>query len=223
MDPDNQPIPPAKPKSKKVFVWLGFIAVIVVAGLLGYLYFIERGNSQTLRDEIQLMASNAKASDNVSSPAIAPAQAKYSAAVGKFTLTLPSEYYIIVDLDGGFEGGPVTRLNVGTLSTKAEQTIISPDYSRISIAAYPLGGDSYEERKTAAIEQTGVTQQTKVSNVKVDGVEAEAYEFGGLFTQREHYFTKNDIFYVITAGNVDTETSPVQKDLVAVLKGFKFN
>lgn len=223
MDLGNQPIPPSKPKSKKVFVWLGFVVIVFVATLLGYLYYIERTTSQSLRDEIQLTASNTKASDNVSSPAIAPAQAKYSANVGKFTLTLPSEYYVIVDLDGGFEGGPATQLSVGTQSTKAEQTIISPEHSRISISAHPLAGDSYESRKTAAIEQTGVTEQTKVGVTKVDGTEAETYEFSGLFTQRVLYFAKNDIFYTITAGNVEGETSLVQKDLDAVLKGFKFN
>lgn len=219
MDLGDQPTPPIKPKSKKVFIWLGFTVVIVIAALLGYLYWAEHNDNQALRDQLKQTTPVTKDESNVSSPAIAPGKAQYAATVGKFTLTLPSEYYITVELDGGFEGGPGTRLSVGTASTKAEQTIISLAHNRVSLEAYPLSGNSYESRKADII---AGQESTKLSSVKVGGVDAEVYELGALFTDRKLFFTKNDTFYVITAGSIDSNSS-IKKDLDEVIKGFKFN
>lgn len=219
MDLGNQPtLPKKKTRLRKIFIWLGLLVLVVIIALLGYLYLIERADSQRLRD--QLNQSPTVKEKVVNSPAIAPGQAKYAATVGKFTLTLPSQYYITVELDGGFEGGPATRLTVGTVSTKAEQTIISPAHARVSIGAYLIGdGNTYEARKKAELAEQ---EATKLTTVKVDGVDAEVYQLSGLFTDKKLFFTKNDIFYVITAGSVDSTTSP-QKDLDEVVKGFKFN
>lgn len=217
MDVGNQPIAPKKASNtKRLFTLLSLLVLLVVAALLGYLYWTERESNRTLQAEL----NQTDKSDNTSSPAIGPAQARYSAAVGKFTLTLPSQRYITVDLDGGFEGGPATRLAVGTVSDKAEQTILSPAHARIDIEAYPLSTWSYEDRKASEIDGLDAVKQSPVT---VDGVSAESYQLRGLFTDQKLFFTENDLMYIITAGNIDVETNGVQTMLDEVVKGFKFN
>jgi hypothetical protein len=215
MDIGNQPALQKKPSSKKkVFILLGLLVLLVAAGLLGYLYWAERESNKTLETQL----SQAGKSSNSSSPTIAPAQAKYHATVGKFTLTLPSQRYIIVDLDGGFEGGPATRLSIGTISDKAEQTIVSPNHARVSVAAYPYADGELDSRKASEV---GSPDATKLASVKVDGVDAEAYQIAGLFTDKKLLFTKNGLFYVITAGSADG--TDVQTVFDEVVKGFKFD
>lgn len=217
MDIGNQPIVPKKSSNaKKLFTLLSLLILLVVAVLLGYLYLTERESNRTLQAEL----NQTDKADNTSSPVIAPAQAKYSAEVGKFTLTLPSQRYITVDLDGGFEGGPATRLAVGTLSDKAEQTTLSPGHARVAVEAYPLLSWSYEDRKASVIDSVDAVKQDPVT---IDGVPAESYRLNGLFTDQKLFFKNNDLMYIITAGNIDVEANGVQTMLDEVVKGFKFD
>jgi len=55
--------------------------------------------------------------------------------------------------------------------------------------------------------------------IKVDGVDAESYTYGGFAEPRAVYFTKNNIFYKF-------ETNDWQSDLgklEPIIAGFKFN
>lgn len=200
---------------KRLVLIIVGLALLAAAGTFAYLYWAERENTATL--QTQISQQNSKKQDNTSSPQLAPAQARYSAAVGKFTLTLSEMYYIIVDLDGPFEGGPATRLAVATRNDTGEQTVFSPSHSRVTVDAYPLNGSSYATRVQAALQD--VPDAQKQPGTKVDGVNAEVYQLNGLFTDKKLFFTKNDMFYEITAHSSDVTAGILD----AVTQGFKFN
>lgn len=216
---DQDSTKPNKKRSvtlRKIILIILAIVLFATASTMGYLYWIERENNNKLQAQID-QKTPAKPAGNAGSPLLAPAQAKYTATVGKFTLTLGQLYYIVVDLDGGFEGGPATRLTIGTRESAGEQTIISPHHANVAVAAYPASGSSYAERVES--ETSELPDKKKLANIKVDGVDAEVYQLDGLFTDKKIFFTKNNIVYIITAGSIDT----TQGILDEVIKGFKFN
>ncbi len=154
-------------------------------------------------------------------PDTTPSEAKYSAAVGKFNLTLNNDYSIVVDLDGGFEGGPATQLFIAKDNPAGSQTVSAPSHARVDIFAVPLGvGNTYASRVESETTDSG-TEVKKLEPVTIDGVSAEVYQLDGLFVYKKYLFQKNDIFYSITLGSADSSDS--QTVLGDVIKGFKFN
>jgi hypothetical protein len=216
---DSDPIKSPKKRKitlQKIIVISLLLLLTATAGTMSYLYWMQLQRSDTLQAD--LIQNNNKPKQNTSSPTIAPAQAKYTASVGKFTLTLPDLYYIIVDLDGGFEGGPATRLVIGTRNDTGEQTISAPAHARITVDAYPAtDGNGYAERVKSSL--SAYPAPGAPTATKIDGVTAESYQLDGLFSDKKIFFTKNNIVYEITAGSSDTTDGILQ----AVIKGFKFN
>lgn len=219
MEPNNQPGQQnnksrASKRKKFIIIAVGVLLLLLI-GILGYFYWI--GKENTDQNRSQTPQTNTGQNNTNSPPESTPAQATYTAKVGRFTLTLGELYYIIIDLDGPFEGGPATRLAIGTRSDEGQQTVFSATHSRVTIEAYPINEfDSYESRVQTALQD--VPDSQKLADTQVDGVKAEVYQLDGLFTDKKLLFTKNNIFYDITAHGSDTSGGVLE----AVIKGFKF-
>ncbi len=211
---------PAGKKSRvsRLLTLLGVLVLVIAAGILGWLYYTERDNRMQLENQVTTL--NAKKDDVVAAPAVT-AEAKYAAAVGKFNLTLNNDYSIVVDLDGGFEGGPATQLFIAKDNPAGSQTVSAPSHARVDIFAVPLGvGNTYASRVESETTDSG-TEVKKLEPVTIDGVSAEVYQLDGLFVYKKYLFQKNDIFYSITLGSADSSDS--QTVLGDVIKESKFN
>jgi hypothetical protein len=209
--------PPRRIFSKILTVLLFLLLIGAVAGV-GYLYWQEMDKSAKLEKQVNDKTAEI---EKLKSESTAVTSTEYTADFGKFKLTLPQQYVIILHNDGNFEGGPVTSLSIGTKNKSGKQTFDVQTQSLISITATQLDGKFADAVKNA-LNQDGTTPAKKVSAVKIDGVDAEAYLVdSALFPYKLILFEKNKIFYQIKA--VSSETSEQVKTLLdEVIKGFKF-
>jgi hypothetical protein len=212
-----------KHSRKNLFYILGLVVLLTVAGLLAYLWYSEKDRADQLDQQVGSLVEQKRASSETEDKTEAPASASYKAEVGKFTLTLADKYYIIVEHDGGFEGGPITQLKVATKGDKGTQTLTAPSHQSVTISAVPIGESPYEDRVAAGLSEFEESERSQLTAVKVDGANAEVWRLSGLFNDKKLFFEKNGVFYTITAGNAGSDEGPAQAVLTDVLKGFKFD
>lgn len=140
----------------------------------------------------------------------------YKATVGKFTLTLPSADVIVRDNDGGGEGGPFTSLGIGS-KTSITGVVDYSQAVQASLVARPLhGSETFRSVVDGDLKDVGETTKTAV---RVDGVDAESYTYGGFGAPQSIYFVKDGIYYKLHTEEAD---SPSGK-LAPIIAGFKFN
>lgn len=214
----------AKPSSgKKAKVLLSLAAVLLVAGLgsTGYLYTQEKTDNKQLSSEVEDLDGKV---ESLKQEAIEQAegvekkealQTVYEAEVGKFTLTLPSEYYVVEEIDGGYEGGPITQASIG-FPTEAENVISTDVFKTVEISARP----SEQKNFKADVENALGTDAKKVETIKIDGVNADMYDVAGLSDSSALVFFNNKVFYKISS---TVKSKDINKLIVEIVKGFKFN
>jgi hypothetical protein len=128
---------PKKSNKTKVFVWI--IILVLLAGniALGYLYYTQSKEVTDLQKQLE-SAKQVKEEPVTDANATNAAKTSYTATVGKFSLSLPDNLVIIKKLDGGFEGGPATILQVTQVLDK-EKGVVGSDnpFSEVKITAIP--------------------------------------------------------------------------------------
>jgi hypothetical protein len=204
---------------------IGIVAGIVLAAVAAMgVYHWQHQKVESLSKKNSSLASQLKSAQKVSEPAQTSAAATsstiaYKASVGKFTLTLPNKYVIIVGNDGGYEGGPMTSLTIGE-STSTPGVVSSSNFAPVTVRAAPLHGTFRSAVDSDPDFGDGSTVHDKSAPL-VDGVKAEAYMVGGFGDSKIVFFTKGDILYKLTfKTGASTSSSPT---LDAVIAGFKFN
>jgi cytoskeletal protein RodZ len=220
-EPTTAPTAQQPKKSRGVALNLTVCLVVVVAIVTGvYLWQHQKVNDLNTKNEslaTQLAAAKAqvKVTQNFTS-STNDEQVSYKATVGKFTLTLPDTYAIVRENDGGAEGGPFTSLEIGS-KTSINAVVDYSQTAQPSIVARAFhGSETFRSLVDADVKDMGNPTKT---TVKVDGIDAESYTYGGFGAPQSVYFTKNGIYYKFHTEEMDSSAGKLD----SIIAGFKFN
>lgn len=224
---NTTPGSPLKPKraGKKRLLAIALI-VVLVGGLLalGFLYMQQRTRLSersreitTLRERIGVLEEEATASlppvDEGESPgATCVGGSNYTAEIGRFSVTLDSPRVVVRKLDAGFEGGPITSLQIGSCLTGAVNVVDMYPTSEVNVTAHPVSTaadlkSQYESRSGAPLTAAGTTV--------IAGATAQRYTIDGLFSSTLLYFDHGGIGYEIELVDTSTATNATLSDLIS--------
>lgn len=204
------------------------VVVLLVVLLVGGVYISQHQKVDDLNSKNNTLASQLAVAQLQKEQALADAATAkevsttqpvvYKASAGKFTLTLPGKYVVIVENDGPAEGGPHTALTIGQ-KTATNGVVTSSGYDPVKVWAAPL---VYGETFRGIVNDFVTKDQPyKKSTTRIDGITAETYMVGGIGASKYVYFTKNNTMYRLEYDNGATDTSnPMLDDVIA---GFRFN
>lgn len=209
-------------KKPKAIVILLVVLVFGLLGALAYLYSDRSNSTSNLETEVAQLKQ--AAIDVASATGIKDAipieevevvtpcseGSNYTASIGNFTATLDSPYVIIRNLDAGFEGGPITSLNVASCLVDETNVYDSPPQSEVSILAHPA--NSSTDLRTSYESLNG--SLTADGTVVIDGVTANKYVASGLFNTKVVYFDNAEIGYQIELSDTNTTTNAILTDLI---------
>ncbi len=147
----------------------------------------------------------------VTAPVPCSGSSTYTASIGKFKATLSSPYVIIRKLDAGFEGGPITNLNIATCLVGETNVYDFPPLSEVSILGHPA---STSADLKSSFEATSGTL-TADGTVTVDGVTAHKYKLSGMLESTLVYFDKAGIGYQIELSDTNATSSAILTDLIS--------
>ncbi len=136
----------------------------------------------------------------------------YTADIGKFTIELDSPRVIIRALDAGFEGGPITSLEIGTCLVDMTNVVDTPPTAEVKILGHPASSSSdlrsaYESRAGMALAADGT--------ITIAGVTANKYTLDGLFQTTVVYFDNAGIGYEIELSDTNDTTNAILADLTS--------
>lgn len=221
-EPTRRDVP--KPKRKYTVFKMAILVLLLFGALggLGYLFLEERDRASTLEAEVSRLAQ----ASGVESPVIvnkdtaAAAPASYTSKTSKFSITLPAKYTIVRVLDGPFEGGPATRLQIATAVNEGSNVVAAPSLDTVEVFAKPLtDSESFEEFVKNQLDASGTFEKQK--DTTVAGVTAQSYTYDGLSVGKVYFFTKNGVAYKVSLD--DTNSTDGQASFTEVTKNFKFN
>ena len=213
---------------RTVFLWLGlgFFAVGFIA--MTGLYLLEIGGNDghaqapansTMSTTESASAHQSFISDAPESAPVEVVPVSYQADVGKFKLDLDQFYSIIVHLDGDFEGGPSTKLEVGRKVNGTEGVFSAYLNDYVKIEAYPSsthgGRDQFVNTDTVLGAASAIEEPASI-----DGVQARKFTVNTLGRTEKIYFENNGVTYLIEAW--DTANGGTQDTLNDVIRGFSF-
>jgi hypothetical protein len=118
--------------------------------------------------------------------------------------------------DGGAEGGPFTSLGIGSKTAISGVVDYSQSVQPSLVARAFHGSETFRSMVDADLKDAGDTTKTMV---KVDGVDAESYTYGGFGAPRSVYFTKDGIYYRLVTSEMDSESGKLEP----IIAGFKFD
>lgn len=216
----ESPAPEQSNKGKKVLLTLLVLILLGGLGYTGYLWYQSKQDAKNLASQISsLEAENAKLKEQAAQKPEEPVETSYEAEVGKFSLVLPESYVIIEELDGDAEGGPATQLAIGQ-ETDSANVVDTNLNKKVSITAtlLTINNTTFTQAVDGALQDAPDKQ--KQESVTVDGETAEVYTISGLYESRSIFFSKNGIFYEITA---DVDNEETKKAVDDIIEGFKFN
>lgn len=208
-----------KSPTKKILIGILVVALIGACGYLGYAYLQEKDNAKNLQQQIDISQSLVEQPQESEPIDNSASQSVYTAEVGKFTLSLEAPYAIIKRLDGGFEGGPATKLDIGTI-LEGSEGVIGSSIAPTAVYASPSQDTTLEDFISSR--NDGFENVTELESIKVDGVTAKVYRLSGLFDINRVYFENDSIIYEFEAIAPES-ANELAKELQAVIAGFKFN
>lgn len=227
---DNQDLPIA-PKSKKLNpLYFVIGTLVIISAVLGYLLWDKNAK---LSDANQAMANSqateaqadkVEVADDTDEPVQSAQPAEptgsacklssvYKAEVGKFTISLKAPYVIVRQIDGGFEGGPATRLEIAKCLNDEANVYDQFPSNEVSVLANPNA--TAAELKSRYESEIALIPD---GNVTIDGVSANRYKANGLFTSLVIIFEHSGIGYQIDA----TEGAEGNKILTDLISDWKF-
>ena len=213
-------------KNKKVRVValiLGCLLLVASFGFGGYQLGAQK--SQSAKDSQQPQTStqavetdDSKSEESaVTSPTVKDQDTIYNPSIGRYTLKLPSKYVVVVNHDGGGEGGTSTLIEIAE-STKTSGVVKGAFYDQVTLNTYFLMSDGdFRSNVDAEVKEL---QAEKQASIKIDGLDAEVYAYIGLGSPKNVYFAKNGMYYKITMK--DTSEAANAK-LEAIVSGLKFD
>jgi hypothetical protein len=206
--------------TKKLLFLAGAVLVVAIIGVLVWLY-LDSKSQLSAKDET-IAALEAAAADTTPpavttdpaspAPAACAGGADYSADVGNFRVQLDSPRRIVRALDGNFEGGPITQLELGRCVSDATGVVDTYPTNAVNILAHP--SSTAAELRTAYESQTG-TALTPDGSVTIAGVTAQRYSADGLFATKLIYFDHTGIGYQIEITDTNTSSTATLTDATA--------
>lgn len=205
-----------KPRLIKYLTIVILVILIMVSGTFIALYWQEK-NSNT----------NSSGDVNNNQTIIPPTEENnvnsnttYIAKVGKFQLDLTDTYAIIVKIDGPFEGGPATQLQVGQNASGSSNVINVPALGEITLTAIPATNyeNNFEAFLASAFEEQLSTPIE--TDATFDGVKADAYRVDGLATTEIYVFENQGIYYQVSFDSPEQEDFNQLKN--DIINGFTF-
>lgn len=218
------PLPPARPAKepskhdKRIAVAWGLTIIMTLAAAgFAWLYYGKDETPQPIQQTDQT-DQNAPTETGEEEEAATPTKTIYQAEVGKFKLDLSSKYVVIERLDGGFEGGPATSVEVGETSTNTPNIVVTNPAQGFTIFARPESGATLADNDTVlALEDNEIA--TREDDTTFADTTARVYRIDGLFSTQHIVFVKSGIVYEITKIKEDTNQDAM---LEAVEAGFSF-
>lgn len=211
--PPKPAMPAAKPSKLMIVAWIlvGLLALSTV--WLAWLYFNQSDEiNQTDDNSAQVAETGEEAEEE------APLRTVYQAEVGKFKLDLDPTYAVVENLDGGFEGGPATSIEIGIVASDTPGVVSNSPAQAFMIFAVPDEGATLADNSRVDTLSSN-DLATRKDDTTFAGTPARVYEVDGLFTTQHIVFVKNDLVYEITMLKGDkTQTTT----LAAVKTGFSF-
>ncbi len=203
------------------------LLALVLAGAVGYGVYVWQQTKLTesnvkLKDATSKLAQLSKESETSTETKTVSSGVKYTAKVGKFSITVPERYAVVSEIDGAGEGGEATILNIVD-KTDNSGVFTDSNLNGFSVTAYPMAGSTYSKlvNDTLYPASTQLEYTKSPTKLVVSGVNAEDYTLtNGQYESRHIFFTKNGIFYYVELAQTNTETAT---KLDSFVKGFKFN
>lgn len=218
------PLPPARPATEPskhdkriVVAWVLTGLMALAAAAFAWLYY---GKDEPVQPSAQTQQTNqsdqADAADK--DEEVEPVKTVYQAEIGKFKLDLGAKYAVIERLDGGFEGGPATSVEIGETSTNTPNIVVTNPAQAFTVFARPESDATLADNDlTLALEDNEIA--TREDDSTFAGTPARVYRVDGLFSIRHTVFVKNGIVYEIT---VISEDAVQDAMFEAVEAGFSF-
>lgn len=201
--------------------WAIAIASLVTCAVLSFFLYKSLTISSGTVQPAPVKENNA--TEQASASGVETREAKYHAVIGKYSIKLPSEYYIIVDHDGKALGGyDITQLRVvkakdinnhlltGNMTGNGGVLINS---SKSNIGAYTL-----QDGVNAATRERVSTPQPDVT---IDGITGKSFVLSGHGSEEVIVFENKGVVHTITA--VDSDLPEVKQALQQVITGLKFD
>lgn len=204
-------------------VLLAFAVLFLMGATLsmGYLYYSEYQKANDAKSTIE---SKDKEISRLKAVApVAEQKATYKSDVGKFTLSLPSDFYIVRNYDGTYEGGPAVQLFVGKALDGQYNAIDIDMPKQLSLSSWPKS--SYQADLNSFLQsRLGDLDSNNIGPVTIDGQSASQYVtedlLGGLV--RKLIFEHGDNYYDISVAGVNASGNDSNGYLQSVIDGFKF-
>lgn len=191
------------------------ILILISATFIGL--YLQEKDSKTIRSND---VNNSQTSTPPASEKNENFNTTYIAKVGKFQLDLSETYAIIVKIDGPFEGGPATQIQVGQEMPGSSNVINVPALGEITLTAIPA--TNYENNFEAFLASAFNEQlSTPIeANTTFDGVQADAYSVDGLATTEIYVFENQGIYYQVSFDSPEQENFNQLKN--DIINGFTF-
>lgn len=218
------PLPPTRPakepskhEKRMVVAWALTGLMTLAAAAFAWLYY---GKDEPVQPTEQTQQTDqSDQADNVDDEEEAePVNTVYQAEIGKFKLDLAAKYAVIERLDGGFEGGPATSVEIGETSTNTPNIVVTNPAQAFTVFARPESDATLADNDLVlALEDNEIA--TREDDTTFADTPARVYRVDGLFSIRHTVFVKNGIVYEITALNEDAVQDAMFE---AVEAGFSF-
>lgn len=208
-----------KKPGRKAKIFLNILLVILLLAVIGLVFLNTQADKKLASRDREISSLKERISLLDTPPVEAPAEgaaevctggSSYTADIGKFSIELDDPRVIIRDLDAGFEGGPITKLEIGSCLADESNVVDTPPQTEVNILGHPASSSA--DLRTAYESRAGAPL-TAAGTMTIDGVSANKYTGDGLFAPTLVYFDNAGIGYEIELVDTNDTTNAILADL----------
>lgn len=216
-NPVQQKPPKPKKDKQKVIAWILVVLLAMTAGAFAWLYFTKDNQANEPVQEQAADDDSQTADADTGDDSADASKTVYEAEVGKFKLELDPTYVVIEKLDGPFEGGPASIIDIGETTTSTGVVSLNPAQPFSLFARPEAGATIATNSRVMALEGDDLAKPQ--ANGEFAGETTRVYQVDGLFSTRHIIWVKNGIVYELAHISED-ETHAAM--LRVVEAGFSF-
>lgn len=206
--PPPRPAPePTKHEKRITLAWALVVIMTLATAAFAWLYFGKDKASPQPTEQTDQNDQNQPA-DIEDEEETGPDRTVYQAEIGKFKLEIDSKYAVIENLDGNFEGGPATELEIGNSSPTTPNVVVSSPVPFTIFAKPEAGATLSDNFKISQLEENPLASREE--DVTFADTPARVYNVEGLFTMTHIVFVKNGVLYEIVSVKGDERLNDVK-------------